>query len=101
MNATTIPGIEKGFPPLKILIIVLIIGGLGLSPILVQTITDVVLKFCIQSGITMLIVEQNYRMALKVASQHYLMGTKGEIVKVASTKELVDNPEIIQSHLSV
>ncbi len=73
----------------------------GLSPILVQMITDVVLKFCIKSGITMLIVEQNYRMALKVASRHYLMGTKGEIAKVASTKELVDNPEIIQSHLSV
>ncbi|MBU0465852.1 MAG: ABC transporter ATP-binding protein [Proteobacteria bacterium] len=73
----------------------------GLSPLLVQMITDVVLKFCIQSGITMLIVEQNYRMALKVASRHYLMGTKGEIVKVASTKELMDNPEIIQSHLSV
>ena len=73
----------------------------GLSPLLVQMITDVVLKFCIQSGITMLIVEQNYRMALKVASRHYLMGTKGEIVKVATTQELVDNPEIIQSHLSV
>jgi branched-chain amino acid transport system ATP-binding protein len=73
----------------------------GLSPLLVQMITDVVLKFCIKSGITLLIVEQNYRMALKVASRHYLMGTKGEIVKIASTKELVDNPEIIQSHLSV
>jgi branched-chain amino acid transport system ATP-binding protein len=73
----------------------------GLSPLLVQTITDLVIKFCIKSGITMLIVEQNYRMALKVASRHYLMGTKGEIVKVASTKELMDNPEIIHSHLSV
>ncbi|MCK5164913.1 MAG: ABC transporter ATP-binding protein [Desulfobacula sp.] len=73
----------------------------GLSPLLVQMITDVVLKFCIKSGITMLIVEQNYRMALKVATRHYLMDTKGEIVKVASTRELVDDPEIIQSHLSV
>ena len=73
----------------------------GLSPLLVQMITDVVLKFCVQSGITMLIVEQNYRMALKVASRHYLMSTRGEIVKIASTKELVDNPDIIESHLSV
>ncbi len=73
----------------------------GLSPMLVQMITDIVLKFCVESGITMLIVEQNYRMALKVASRHYLMGTKGEIVKNASTKELVDNPDIIESHLSV
>ena len=73
----------------------------GLSPLLVQMITDVVLDICTQSGITMLIVEQNYRMALKVASRHYLMDTKGKIVKVASTKELIDNPEIIQLHLSV
>lgn len=73
----------------------------GLSPLLVQMITDIVLKFCVQSGITLLIVEQNYRMALKVASRHYLMGTKGEIIKIASTEELVNNPEIIESHLSV
>ena len=73
----------------------------GLSPLLVKMITDVVLKFCVQSGITLLIVEQNYRMALKVASRHYLMGTKGEIAKIASTEELVNNPEIIESHLSV
>ncbi|MCP4670196.1 MAG: ABC transporter ATP-binding protein [Desulfobacula sp.] len=73
----------------------------GLSPLLVQMITDMVLKFCVESGITMLIVEQNYRMALKVASRHYLMGTKGEIVKIATTKELVDDPDIIESHLSV
>lgn len=73
----------------------------GLSPILVQNITDVVLKFCVQSGITLLIVEQNYQMALKVASRHYLMDTRGEIVNNLTTRELEDNPEIVQSHLSV
>ncbi|MCF8093554.1 MAG: ABC transporter ATP-binding protein [Desulfotignum sp.] len=73
----------------------------GLSPLLVQMITDVVLKFCVQSGITLLIVEQNYRMALKVADRHYLMDNRGEIVSIASTRELEDNPEIIQSHLAV
>ncbi len=73
----------------------------GLSPLLVQMITDVVLNFCVQSGITLLIVEQNYRMALKVADRHYLMDTRGEIVSIASTRELEDNPEIIQSHLAV
>ncbi|MCW8800824.1 MAG: hypothetical protein OQK71_07870, partial [Desulfobacter sp.] len=65
------------------------------------TITDVVLKFCVQSGITLLIVEQNYQMALKVAGRHYLMDTRGEIVNNLTTRELEDNPEIIQSHLSV
>jgi hypothetical protein len=29
------------------------------------------------------------------------MGTKGHIAGVASTRELTDNPKIIQEHLSV
>jgi len=73
----------------------------GLSPLLVDTITDIVLNFCVKSGITLLVVEQNYRMALKVASRHYLMGTKGEISGISTTEELIEDPEIIQSHLSV
>lgn len=73
----------------------------GLSPILVQNITDVVLKFCVQSGITLVIVEQNYQMALKVADRHYLMDTRGEIVNNLTTQELKDDPEIVKSHLSV
>ena len=53
------------------------------------------------SGITLLVVEQNYRMALKVASRHYLMGTKGQIAGVCTTRELIEDPKIIQDHLSV
>ena len=73
----------------------------GLSPLLVDTITDIVLNFCVKTGITLLVVEQNYRMALKVSSRHYLMGTKGKIAGISTTEELVENPEIIQKHLSV
>ena len=40
-------------------------------------------------------------MALKVAERHYLMGTKGQIAGIATTQELVDNPQIIHDHLSV
>jgi len=73
----------------------------GLSPLLVDVVTECIQNFCVNSGITLLVVEQNYRMALKVASRHYLMGTKGRIAGVASTQELIDHPEIIQKHLSV
>ena len=73
----------------------------GLSPLLVDIVTECIQNFCVNSGITLLVVEQNYRMALKVASRHYLMGTKGKITGVASTQELIDHPEIIQKHLSV
>lgn len=73
----------------------------GLSPLLVSIVTDCIQNFCVKSGITLLVVEQNHRMALKVASRHYLMGTKGKIAGVASTQELIDHPEIIQNHLAV
>ena len=73
----------------------------GLSPLLVDIVTECIQNFCVNSGITLLVVEQNYRMALKVASRHYLMGTKGKIAGIASTQELIDEPEIIQKHLSV
>ena len=73
----------------------------GLSPLLVDAVTECVKNFCVNSGITLLVVEQNYRMALKVAGRHYLMGTKGQIAGMATTAELVENPQIIQDHLSV
>jgi branched-chain amino acid transport system ATP-binding protein len=73
----------------------------GLSPLLVEMITEIVINSCVNSNITLLVVEQNYRMALKVASRHYLMGIKGQIAGVATTEELTANPEIIHNHLSV
>lgn len=73
----------------------------GLSPLIVEQVTEVVIDFCVNSGITLLVVEQNYRMALKVAERHYLMDTKGQITGIATTQELIDNPQIIHDHLSV
>ncbi|MBP1714513.1 MAG: hypothetical protein H6Q42_2716, partial [Deltaproteobacteria bacterium] len=44
---------------------------------------------------------QNYRLTLQLAERHYLMGTKGKIEKMASTRELKENENIIKKHLSV
>lgn len=73
----------------------------GLSPLLVVAITQIVKDFCVDSGMTLLVVEQNYRMALKVANRHYLMSTKGKITGIATTQELIDNQQIILDHLAV
>ena len=73
----------------------------GLSPLLVDTVTEIVQNFCVKSGITLLVVEQNYRMALKVANRHYLMSTKGKISGVATTRELMGDQQIIHDHLAV
>jgi len=73
----------------------------GLSPLLVENVTEIVQNFCVQSGMTLLVVEQNYRMALKVASRHYLMSTKGKIARIARTQELIEDQQIILDHLAV
>ncbi len=72
----------------------------GLSPFMVKRIAEVII-YCIECGITVLIVEQNYRLALQIASRHYLMDNKGKISRISSSQELTDSPEIIQNHLSV
>ena len=73
----------------------------GLAPLLVYEVIQPILLLCIESGLTLLIVEQNYRMALKVASRHYLMGTKGKIGQTATSEELIADSEIINKHLTV
>ncbi len=73
----------------------------GLAPLLVYEVIQPILLLCIQSGLTLLLVEQNYRMALKVASRHYLMGTKGSIGRTATSEELIADSEIIKKHLTV
>lgn len=73
----------------------------GLAPLLVKEAIRPILLFCIQYGLTLLFVEQNYRMALQVAPRHYLMGTKGKISQTATSEELMANGEIIKKHLAV
>ena len=73
----------------------------GLAPLLVYEVIQPILILCVQSGLTLLLVEQNYRMALKVASRHYLMGIKGHIGQIATSEELITDSEIIKKHLAV
>lgn len=73
----------------------------GLAPLLVYEVIQPILLVCIKAGLTLLLVEQNHRMALKVASRHYLMGIKGKIAQTATSEELLANDEIITKHLSI
>lgn len=73
----------------------------GLSPILVNTVTQIVKNLIAGHGLTLLLVEQNFRVTLKLASRHYLMGIKGKIEHIATTQELLANEEIIKKHLAV
>jgi branched-chain amino acid transport system ATP-binding protein len=71
----------------------------GLMPTLVEVIADRLIKLK-QSGLTMLLVETNLDVALKVSSRVYVM-EKGQIKFSGSKEELVKNMDIQQSYLGV
>jgi branched-chain amino acid transport system ATP-binding protein len=72
----------------------------GLSPVLVAEVGNII-KRCSDLGISIVLVEQNYKMALRLASRHYLMTNKGQITREASAEELIQNPQIVVDHLTI
>jgi branched-chain amino acid transport system ATP-binding protein len=73
----------------------------GLSPILVNVVRDIIRDLVTRHGLTLLLVEQNFRMTLKLATRHYLMGVKGKVEHTATTQELLADEGIIKKHMSV
>lgn len=73
----------------------------GLSPILVDNVAKIVRDLCRDHNLTMLLVEQNFRVALEMADSHYLMGTKSIIQDRVTSKELSANEDMVKKHLSV
>jgi branched-chain amino acid transport system ATP-binding protein len=73
--------------------------SLGLAPILVETIFQIVGEINAQ-GIPILLVEQNAHKALEVAHRAYVLET-GSIVKTGSGKELLDSPDVQRAYLGI
>jgi branched-chain amino acid transport system ATP-binding protein len=71
--------------------------SMGLAPILVEQIFDIV-KDINASGTTVLLVEQNALMALGIAKRGYILQT-GEIVLEDSAERLTVNPEVQKAYL--
>ena len=71
--------------------------SLGLSPILVQQIFDIIREINRQ-GITILLVEQNALQALTVANRGYVMQT-GLIILADSAANLAANEQVRQAYL--
>jgi branched-chain amino acid transport system ATP-binding protein len=71
--------------------------SMGLSPIMVETIFDVV-KMLSASGMTILLVEQNARLALQMASRAYVMES-GLITFSGSGQELLRDPRVRTAYL--
>ena len=71
--------------------------SMGLAPILVEQIFDIV-KDINASGTTVLLVEQNALMALGIARRGYILQT-GEIVLQDVAERLMTNPEVQKAYL--
>jgi branched-chain amino acid transport system ATP-binding protein len=71
--------------------------SMGLAPIMVQTIFDII-KEINQLGTTILLVEQNARMALMAADRGYLLET-GKVVMTDRAENLANSDKIIKAYL--
>ena len=71
--------------------------SLGLAPIVVKGIFDIIREINRQ-GITVLLIEQNANMALKVADYGYVLQT-GSILMEGSGRELYENEEVKAAYL--
>jgi branched-chain amino acid transport system ATP-binding protein len=71
--------------------------SMGLAPVLVRDIFDTIKEISAQ-GTTILLVEQNANMALKLASRGYVIET-GNIVLEGTSAELAANPEVKKAYL--
>lgn len=71
--------------------------SMGLAPILVQEIFDIIRQINSQ-GTTVLLVEQNATMALQIAHRAYVLET-GKIVLSGAGKDLLTNEEVKKAYL--
>jgi branched-chain amino acid transport system ATP-binding protein len=73
--------------------------SMGLAPMLIQQIFDIVVEIN-QQGTTVLLVEQNAQQALSRAHRAYVLET-GRIVKSGTGAELLNDPAVKDAYLGV
>jgi branched-chain amino acid transport system ATP-binding protein len=71
--------------------------SMGLAPILVDQIFDIIQELH-ESGVTILLVEQNAQMALSVADRAYVLET-GRIAMSGDASELLQNDDVQKAYL--
>jgi branched-chain amino acid transport system ATP-binding protein len=73
--------------------------SLGLAPMVARVVYDALLKIS-QAGTTILLVEQNARLALSIANYGYIMEA-GRIVLEGTSKELSENEDVQELYLGL
>ncbi|MBQ9031777.1 MAG: ABC transporter ATP-binding protein [Parasporobacterium sp.] len=73
--------------------------SLGLAPIIVEEVFDIIANVS-KTGVSMLLIEQNLIQSLNVADRGYVLET-GRIVMQGNAKELLANEEITKAYLGI
>ena len=74
--------------------------SMGLSPLFVDRIFEIIQQINQKQGVSILLVEQNANMALSIASRGYVLQT-GEIVLNDTAPNLLSNPMMQKAYLGV
>ena len=72
--------------------------SLGLSPLLTQTIFEIIRRINAEQGVTIMLVEQNAQAALNVAQHGFIMEV-GRVVMDAPTRDLLASDDIKEFYL--
>lgn len=72
--------------------------SLGLAPIIVADIFATLRRVNKEQGMTLLIVEQNVRIALKNSSYGYVLQV-GRVAVEGTSEELQQNKEVVESYM--
>jgi branched-chain amino acid transport system ATP-binding protein len=73
--------------------------SLGLAPLIVKEIFQIIVQLK-QTGVAILLVEQNARAALQVADHAYVLET-GEIVMQGPAAQLAQDPKVVETYLGL
>jgi branched-chain amino acid transport system ATP-binding protein len=73
--------------------------SLGLAPVLVAKVFETI-KSIANTGLTVLLVEQNVHMSLRIADRAYVL-ENGRVVMEGAGRELIDNDHVRKSYLAI
>jgi branched-chain amino acid transport system ATP-binding protein len=71
--------------------------SMGLAPLMVQKVFETVLTIA-EEGVTILLIEQNAKLALEVSDRGYVMES-GEVTLAGNAKDLLSDPKVRAAYL--
>ncbi len=74
--------------------------SLGLAPLIVKHIFEILTQLNVEEGLTILLVEQNARLALRLAHRAYVIET-GQITMSGAAADLLADPRVQDAYLGI